>query len=254
MFKYVCISLFFLVTLSGCSGCSESGIRHQAAQNIENESFDHREERSSRSQADQNTSRERQPNRLTNSGEVSLSSLYSSSKSAVFTIYTSDNENTYQGSGFFVGSEGIAVSNYHIFEGTLKGDEMILTESGNEYKINSVIEKDDELDYIIFKVEGNSNFNSLNIANFRPEIGEEVFAIGNPRGLSHSLSTGIISSYREEGRLLQTTAEITHGSSGGALLNMKGEVIGITTSGIGEANLNFAINIQELRLERYLRP
>ncbi|MDZ7718054.1 MAG: S1C family serine protease [Balneolaceae bacterium] len=71
-----------------------------------------------------------------------------------------------------------------------------MTESGNEYKISRVIEQDEELDYIIFKVSGSSNFNTLNIAESRPKIGEEVFAIGNPKGLSHSLSTGIISSYR----------------------------------------------------------
>jgi serine protease Do len=48
---------------------------------------------------------------------------------------------------------------------------------------------------------------------------------------------------------IQTTTEITHGSSGGPLFNMKGEVIGITTSGIGEANLNFAMNIQKLSIK-----
>lgn len=248
----ILISVFIGLLLTGCSGCSESGIRHQSTQNLDKEPYNKSGRITIPSQAGPNSSNEKEQNLLTQSEGVSLSNLYSASKSAVFTVYTSDDEMIYQGSGFFVSSEGVAVSNYHIFEGTFKGNEMILTESGNEYKISRVIEQDEELDYIIFKVSGSSNFNALNIAESRPEIGEEVFAIGNPKGLSHSLSTGIISSYREGSRLLQTTAEITHGSSGGALLNMRGEVVGITTGGIGEANLNFAINIKELKLERYL--
>lgn len=244
--------MFIGILLSGCSGCSESGIRHKTVENLQNESYNNRIERAPPSQVNHNELGEEQKKLLNLSREVSLSTLYSASKSAVFTVYTSDNENLFQGSGFFVSSDGIAVSNYHIFEGTFMGNEMILTESGEEYKISRVIEQHKELDYIIFKVIGRSNFQALNIANSSPEIGEQVFAIGNPRGLSHSLSTGIISSYREGGRWLQTTAEFTHGSSGGALLNMHGEVVGITTSGVGEANLNFVLNIKELRLERYL--
>lgn len=244
--------LFIGISLTGCSGCSESGIRHQAAQNLQNESYDDRPKSEPTNQPDEVQSRGQQESLLNSSEGITLSNLYSASKSAVFTVYTSDDEMEYQGSGFFVSSDGIAVSNYHIFEDTFKGGEMILTESDDVYKIGRVIEQDKELDYIIFKVDGSSNFHALNLANSRPEIGEDVFAIGNPRGLSHSLSTGIISSYRDGGRLLQTTAEITHGSSGGALLNMNGEVVGITTGGFGEANLNFALNIRELRLERYL--
>lgn len=253
MIRLVAISILVGILLSGCSGCSESGIRHQAAQNLQNESHNSRTESASPSQTNQSNSRERQPNLLTGSGEATLSSLYSASKSAVFTVYTSDNEKVYQGSGFFVNSDGLAVSNYHIFEGTLKGNEMILTESGDEYQIRKVLEQDKDKDYIIFEVDGAINVNYINIANISPQIGENVFAIGNPRGLNQTLSTGIISGYRFNDEIIQTTAEITHGSSGGALMNMNGEVIGITTSGIGEANLNFAVNIKELNLQRFLK-
>lgn len=79
-------------------------------------------------------------------------------------------------------------------------------------------------------------------------VGEECFTIGNPKGLNQTLSKGIVSGYRDFNKLIQTTTEITHGSSGGPLFNKKGEVIGITTSGLGEANLNFAINIKEIPL------
>ncbi|MGM0409085.1 MAG: S1C family serine protease, partial [Bacteroidota bacterium] len=117
-----------------------------------------------------------------------------------------------------------------------------------------VLAQNSEEDYIIFKVEtsNNINFTPIPISRSNPEIGEDVFAIGNPRGLEHTLSRGIISGYRDNKNLIQTTTEITHGSSGGPLLNMRGEVVGITTAGVGEANLNFAINIKVLKLSRYL--
>ena len=89
------------------------------------------------------------------------------------------------------------------------------------------------------------------ISKVVPEIGEDVFSIGNPRGLESTLSKGIVSAIRANNSLIQMTTEITHGSSGGPLLNMKGEVVGITSAGLGEANLNFAVNINALQLHRF---
>lgn len=180
----------------------------------------------------------------------SLQDLYEKNKVSVFLIYTSDGKKYHQGSGFFVSEEGICLSNYHVFAGTLKGQEIIKTLDGEEYKISEVISSSKELDYIIFKIENdiNQKFPFLPISNVLPNIGDNVFAIGNPKGLESTLSTGIVSSLRDENTLIQTTAEITNGSSGGPLFNMKGEVIGITSSGMGEANLNFAINILAINL------
>jgi serine protease Do len=108
------------------------------------------------------------------------------------------------------------------------------------------------MDYIIFKVAGfGQSFPYLRLANSIPKVGENVFAIGNPKGLDHTLSTGIVSALRQNNAIIQTTTEITHGSSGGPLFNMQGEVIGITTAGLGEANLNFAVNVVGLGFENY---
>ncbi|WP_394333129.1 trypsin-like peptidase domain-containing protein [Salegentibacter flavus] len=91
------------------------------------------------------------------------------------------------------------------------------------------------------------------MASKRPRIGEDIFAIGSPKGLSNSLTKGTISGFRENDRI-QIDAVIDHGSSGGPLFNIKGEVIGITTSGMGTGSeLNFAINIQVLAYEKYIR-
>jgi len=85
---------------------------------------------------------------------------------------------------------------------------------------------------------------AVKIASATPRIGQRVYAIGNPEGLERTLSEGLISSIRDQGngtRMLQTTVPITHGSSGGGLFDSDGRLVGITTSGMGAADLNFAI-------------
>lgn len=187
-----------------------------------------------------------------NAKTETLQELYEKNKISVFLIYTSDGEKYHQGSGFFISNEGLCVSNYHVFAGSLKGQEIIKTSDGEEYKISEVISFSKELDYITFKIENKNGqvFPFLKITQKLPMVGENVFAIGNPKGLESTLSTGIVSAFRDDKKIIQTTSEITHGSSGGPLFNMRGEVIGITSSGMGEANLNFAINILAINLER----
>lgn len=236
-----------LFSLAGCKGCSQSGLRHQAQQqevSQEDNNFNRTAESSESVNVQEPADRE------LDSSDRSLNTLFKKYRSAVFMVYTSDNEKTYQGSGFFINSNGLALSNYHVFKGTQKGSEVIETESG-EYKISKVIEHNEEKDYIIFQVGNLSGNNYLEISNVMPEIGEEVWAISNPRGLSHTLTTGIVSGYRDD-QYIQMTTEITHGSSGGALMDMNGKVVGITTMGVGEANLNFAVKINEIQLGRFI--
>jgi len=81
------------------------------------------------------------------------------------------------------------------------------------------------------------------------ETGDPIYAIGNPRGLEASLSTGIVSAVRtlDKTAMLQITAPISPGSSGGPVLNAKAQVVGISTSYIEEGqNLNFAVNVKHL--------
>jgi hypothetical protein len=185
----------------------------------------------------------------------SLSEMYEKFKQAIFLIAVPQTEDVFaQGTGFFISSTGIGVSNYHVFEGGDSEKAIIKTVDNHQYRVKNVIKSEKELDFIVFEVENDHNdFPYLTISVEKTGIGEDVFAIGNPRGLEHTLSKGIISSYRENDNMIQTTTEITHGSSGGPLFNMKGEVIGITTSGVGEANLNFAMNIQKLGIKELLQ-
>lgn len=172
---------------------------------------------------------------------VPLTKLYEHSRPAVFMVLTDSK----QGTGFFA-SPGVGVTNFHVMDGAALEDISIVTYDKRQLPVKEVIAYSEENDYVIFRVDG-SRYPFLALSQVEPQVGEEVFAIGNPKGLEHTLSTGIVSSYRNEKQLIQTTTEITHGSSGGPLLNMKGEVVGITTSGMGEANLNFAINMSLLR-------
>lgn len=174
-----------------------------------------------------------------------LSELYAEVRDGVFLVYAAGDSGVAQGSAFLVSECGLAVSNYHVFE---KASAAILyNNKGQEFLISEVVDMNDSLDYFTFRIGPLSEeIKWLDVASSSPRIGERCFAIGNPLGLEQTLSEGVVSQLRSE--QIQTTAEITHGSSGGALFNMQGEVIGVTTSGMGEANLNFALAIDQVPL------
>lgn len=175
--------------------------------------------------------------------------VFESYNSAVFMVFTSDGLNIFQGSGFFISEDGLAVSNYHVFKGTGIGYERIKLANNKVYTIESVLARSEEDDLIIFQLESNGDkFNYIPLALSNPKVGEDVYTIGSPYGFENTFSSGEISQLRGE-NIIQINAPIDHGSSGGALINSYGEVIGITTSGIGasQANLNFAININVIK-------
>ena len=180
---------------------------------------------------------------------LSPSEIFERLSSAVFKIHTSTGYQDFQGSGFFISSSGVAVSNYHVFQGTTIGYEDIILSDGSTYKVTEVYHKNQDNDFIIFKVGVNRKVNHIKISNTTPKVGEKIYTIGSPRGLDNTFSSGEISQIRENGKILQISAPIDHGSSGGVLLNSKGEAVGITSGGIDDsgANLNYAWNIQLIK-------
>lgn len=106
-------------------------------------------------------------------------------------------------------------------------------------------------DILILKIQDN-RFREIKIGNSsNMKIGQKVYTIGSPMGFENTISEGIISGLRndikEHQNLIQISASISSGSSGGAVLNDKGELIGITTFTVTEGqNINFAIPIEEL--------
>ena len=175
--------------------------------------------------------------------------IFAQYNTAVFMIFTSDGYNTHQGSGFFINKDGLAVSNYHVFKGTGIGKESIkLAGSNMIYKVVEVIESSDKEDFILFRVDI-SNTNFIPVAKQKPNIGEKVYAIGSPHGLENTFSSGEISQWRDK-NLMQITTLIDHGSSGGALINEYGEVVGITSGSFvdgSQANLNYAWSIEVVK-------
>ena len=150
------------------------------------------------------------------------------------------------GSGFFIASSGIGTSNYHVFEEGVKW-KIIRCDNGKTYTIglNDIISYNKKIDYIIFNTPA-TNPDYLSIASRIPKQGAEVFVYGNPRGLECTLSKGIVSAVRSidtKNDYIQVDAAISPGSSGGPIVNTKGEAIAITTMKIHDCeNCNFGIS------------
>ncbi|SMC78956.1 S1C family serine protease [Papillibacter cinnamivorans] len=185
------------------------------------------------------------------SGKDVLSSkeIYAMCSPAVFCIETFDvNGNPYgQGSGFFIDPSGVAVTNYHVVDNIISA--YITLDDGSVYNVTGVILFDEEIDFAVIQVYG-SGFDTLKVGNSALiEGGETVYAIGNPEGLTNTISQGLVSNPKREDfdGMMQISAPISPGSSGGALINEYGEVIGITTSGYYTGqNLNFAVPINDV--------
>jgi S1-C subfamily serine protease len=159
-----------------------------------------------------------------------------------------------QGSGFLVSGDGKVITNLHVVQGAASA--IVKFPDGAFYEVEGFLGADSSMDIAVLKLRTSSKeFPSLRFADAdRVAIGQHVIAIGSPMSLENTVSDGIVSAIRTARdldsrlnpnlRVFQTTSPISPGSSGGALLNMQGEVIGITSFGIETGqNLNFVIPI-----------
>ena len=145
------------------------------------------------------------------------------------------------GSGFIVG-DGKIVSNMHVVEGGAGGYVKLLGKEG-KHEIKGILAKREDLDLVLLSVSGLPT-NSVKLGTSNLEIGDAIFACGNPKGLEGTFSSGIVSSFRDTGsnQLMQITAPISPGSSGGPVVNSDGDVVGVAVATYrGGQNLNFAI-------------
>jgi len=168
---------------------------------------------------------------------LSASELYSLNVDATCTILT----NNAQGSGFFV-SKDIVVTNYHVIEGASNA-KIVLNNEPDNYDVVGYLAVDKLNDLILLKVDY-KNSKTIDIEDETPSPGDKVYSIGTPVGMSKTISDGIVSSKRNfEGRtLLQITVPISHGSSGGPVLNEYGDLVGVAVGSIEEGNnINFCI-------------
>lgn len=158
--------------------------------------------------------------------------------------------NTGIGTGFIISEDGYIITNQHVVNNAV---EINVKLSGNEKAVPAkLIGQDYDLDLAVLKIEGN-NYPTLPLGNSdNSRVGEWLVAIGQPYGLDHTVTGGLLSAKgrpiqiedRSYKNLIQTDAAINPGNSGGPLLNMKGEVIGINTAVNAQAQgIGFAIPI-----------
>lgn len=153
------------------------------------------------------------------------------------------------GSGIMIGRNGYILTNNHVACGGVAYSVRI-EDDEQTYETQDIIKYNPLLDLAIIRID--RLLNPLPIYNREKALvrGQKVVAIGSPLGLFNSVSNGIISGFRtmrNDVSMIQFTAPISHGSSGGALLNMYGEVIGISTAGIDEGqNLNLAVGYSDI--------
>ncbi len=150
------------------------------------------------------------------------------------------------GSGFFLNSSGLAVTNHHVLDGAARAV-ITTSDTKQKYEVKGVYDFDEKNDWAVMQVDG-TGFASLEIGSMDTvQGGATVFAIGSPIGLQNTISQGLISNPDREldgVHYIQTSAPISHGSSGGALINKYGQVIGITSAGFTDGqNLNLAMPI-----------
>lgn len=153
------------------------------------------------------------------------------------------------GTGFVIDEEGYILTNQHVID---QADKIIVNINNKEYAAK-LVGQDYELDLAVLKIEAAEKLTPLKMGDSgKIRAGEWVIAIGNPYGLDHTVTAGVISAkgrpMKIENRiyknLIQTDAAINPGNSGGPLLNTEGEVIGINTAVNSEAQgIGFAIPI-----------
>lgn len=163
-----------------------------------------------------------------------------------------------QGSGFIIDGEGYILTNHHV---VAKAQKITVTLAKGTSLPATLIGRDPASDLAVIKIPSESVGTVATLGDSdEVRVGQKAIAIGNPFGLSHTLTTGIVSALRREIRteegsqitdLIQTDAAINPGNSGGPLLNSNGEVIGINTaifsvSG-GYQGIGFAIPINRAK-------
>ena len=152
------------------------------------------------------------------------------------------------GSGFFVTSACLVVTNNHVIR---DAETIVVRTSTKKLLVGKLLESDPKRDLALLTVGVKScHFLTLGDAQ-RTSLGQDVFAIGNPVGLTDTVSKGIVSAYRIGAngvKYIQLDATINPGNSGGPLLTQSGVVIGVNTFKVkGYEGLNFAISADEIR-------
>ena len=159
-----------------------------------------------------------------------------------------------QGSGFIIAAEGVILTNAHVIEGAQRITVKLVDK--REFEAD-IVGKDPHTDVAVIKIAAKENLPTLKLGDSDAlQVGEWVMAVGNPFGLDNSVSSGIVSAKgRHLGaaydRLIQTDASLNPGSSGGPLIDLDGQVVGISKAivshGGGNLGISFATPINLIK-------
>jgi S1-C subfamily serine protease len=173
----------------------------------------------------------------------------SSDAVVLIVISNSSGQETALGSGFLVSADGEIVTNYHVIKDAHSA--IVKLSNGAFFPVSGILASDAAKDLAIIKVNG-KNLPFLMLGDIdKLHVGDHVVAIGSPLGLEGTVSDGIVSALRdgENKRWIQTTTPVSHGNSGGPLLDMSNHVVGVITWGVNlelGQNLNFAAPSSEV--------
>jgi putative serine protease PepD len=170
------------------------------------------------------------------SANLDASQIYNASKNAVTYIVADTPEGQATGSGFVVSKDGLIVTNDHVVDGASQVQVKIGTSS--QAQDATVVGADPSRDLALLKVDA-SNLPTLSLGDSSSVgVGDPTYAIGNPFGLDHTLTTGIVSALQRSlqapdgatiSGAIQTDAALNPGNSGGPLLDSSGKVIGVNS-------------------------
>ncbi len=179
-----------------------------------------------------------------------IAHLFAEKADAIVLIAVESKDGDKLGSGFFISREGRIVTNYHLIAGARKV--VVKAKSGAVYLPQRIINLDPDKDIAVIQIAADRRVTYLRMGDSNGVVvGQRVLTIGNPMGLESSVADGLISSVRVSGRglkLFQISVPLSNGSSGGPLIDLEGNVVGITTASFMKGqNLNFAIPINYVK-------
>ena len=180
--------------------------------------------------------------------------LFKKYNKSVFKIFVLNERNqlTSTGTGFLIGNDGYAVTNYHVLKNANNAYIELINGDIININFNNILRYDEDLDFLIFKLETNKILNGFEDYSDVPiENGTTIFTIGNPSGgVSNTISTSIITG--QDWKNIQFSAPIDHGSSGSPLFNYEGKLVGLVWGGKHAGNLYKAVKIMHLELSNYI--
>lgn len=181
--------------------------------------------------------------------DLSPSQIFSRARPSVVVIVAADQNGQREalGSGFIVSHDRIA-TNHHVVEGMTEA--YVVFSDGSVMPVSKVIADSAQLDLIVLAAETGNRMSVAFGDEMALQQGDSVYALGAPKGLELTFTNGIVSSFRKSDAqfLIQTTAPIAPGSSGGPLFDSAGRVVGVTTSLLADApGIYFSVGIGDVK-------